>query len=227
MTWASIHQAAVTTNTGAALVISGRGIRSLKQLRNKAHGEIRHKMARCQRGSKRWRKLQQALRKRSTRIERQVRDLRHKGTRKIVTFCVAHRVGMLYIGDPDGVRRRIAGRHHNQRMGQWEYGKDTDYLTYKCKQARIESFTGSERGTSSQCPVCGSRKKPKGRTWICNNPACTFVGHRDVVGSANMHLIAFQQRIAFPHWITYRRAGPIRVRTRNKQPCMVARAGPS
>lgn len=222
-----IHQAAVTTDTGAALVVSGRGIRSLKRLRNKTNGEIARKRSRCKHGSKRWRRLQYARRKRSARIDRQVRDLRHKGTRKIVTFCVEHRVGTLFIGDPDGVRRRRAGRHHNQRMAQWEYGKDKAYLTYKCQQACIESFTGSERGTSSQCPACGRRKKPKGRIWKCSNPECGFVGHRDVVGSANMHAIAFQRPIAFPHWITYRRAGPVRVHLRNKQPRVVARAGPS
>ena len=38
-----IHQAAVTTSTGAALVISGRGIRSLKRRHNRALGQIARK----------------------------------------------------------------------------------------------------------------------------------------------------------------------------------------
>lgn len=220
-----VHLAAVTASTGAALVVTGRGIRSAKRLRNKQSGKLARKRSACQRGSKRWRKLQRALRKRSARVWRQVRDLRHKATRQIVNFCAREGVGTVFIGNPDGVRRRRAGRHHHQRMGQWEYGKDIEYLTYKCAQHRIESFTGSERGTSSRCPVCGWRRRPKGRVWRCGG--CGFVGHRDVVGSVNMHLLAYGEQIAFPQRITYRRPGPVRACARNEQPRAVARAGTS
>ncbi|HEY7342470.1 MAG TPA: transposase [Ktedonobacterales bacterium] len=223
-----IHQAAVTTSTGVALVVSGRGIRSIKRRRNQALGTIARKRARCKKGSKRWRKLQRARRKVSARTERQVRDLRHKGIRQVVNFCVEQHVGTVYIGNPDGVRRRPAGRHHSQRMAQWEYGRDIDYLIHKCAQRHIESFTGTERGTSSRCPVCGRmQRKPKGREWVCRELSCGFCGHRDVVGSANMHRIAYGQPIPFPHQITYRRPGPVRVRARNEQPRPVVRTGKS
>ncbi len=82
-----IHQAAVTTNTGAALVISGRGIRSLKRRHNMALGQLTRKRKRCQKGSRRYRKLQAARRRVSARKRRQIRDLRHKGTRAVMTFC--------------------------------------------------------------------------------------------------------------------------------------------
>jgi len=65
-----IHQAAVTTNTGAALVISGRGIRSLNRRHNKALGQIAKKRTRCQKTSKRYRKLQVTRRKVSARKRR-------------------------------------------------------------------------------------------------------------------------------------------------------------
>src|SRR5712691_10411128 len=73
-----IHLAAVTTNTGAALVVSGRGIRSLKHYRNKQHGRLAKKQARCQKHSHRWKKLQRAKNKMKSRVERRIRDLRHK-----------------------------------------------------------------------------------------------------------------------------------------------------
>lgn len=222
-----IHQAAVTTNTGAALVVSGRGMRSLKRRRNIALGKIARKRSRCQKGSRRWRKLQYTRRKVSARIARQVRDLRHKGTRKVIDFCREQRAGVLYIGNPHGVRKQKADRHHRQRMAQWEYGKDIEYLTYKSRQHCIKSFTGTERGTSSQCPVCGKRKKPKGREWRCMNKACGFHGHRDVVGSANMHPIAYGEKIAFPQRITYRRPGPARVCGRNEKPPAIERTSAS
>ncbi len=216
-----IHQAAVTTNTGAALVVSGRGIRSLKRRHHMALGQLDRKRKRCKPGSRRSRRLWAARHRVSARKRRQIRDLRHKGTRKVITFCQEQHVGSLFIGNPDGVRKKDSGRHHNQRMAAWEYGQDIAYLTSKAQAACIESFTGSERGTSSQCPVCGWKRRVKGRQWRCRNPRCTFTGHRDVVGSVNMHPLAFGAKIAFPAHITYQRAGPVRVLARDKHSCQV------
>ncbi|MHB1701922.1 MAG: RNA-guided endonuclease InsQ/TnpB family protein [Acidobacteriaceae bacterium] len=202
-----IHQCAVTTSTGAGLIVSGRGIRDEKRRTTRMHGSIAEKQSRCKKGSRCWKRLQRARQTYALRGERRVRDLRHKGTRTVIAFCQRHGVGSLYIGDPDGVRNRRRGHKHNQRMSQWEYGKDIDYLTHKAAQAGISSFTGTERGTSSRCPVCGHRHKPKGRNWSCK--VCGFSGHRDLVGSINMHPIAFGTKPMFPapQGITYRRPG--------------------
>jgi putative transposase len=194
-----IHQAAVTTSTGQALIVTGRGMRSIKRRHNQLLGQISRLQARCRKGSKRWRR---------------VRDLRHKGTRQVVDFCRAAGVQTLYVGDPHGVRRQNKGRHHNQRMAQWEYSKDQQYLQEKCSKAGIECFSGSERGTSSQCPQCRWKKKPTCRTWTCRR--CGFVGHRDIVGSMNMHPLAFGSRISYPTSLTYRRPGPLRDRRQHK-----------
>lgn len=203
-----IHQAAVVTNTGEALVISGRGLRTLKRQHSKQLGELARKRARCTRGSRRWKKLARARARLTLHSERRVRDLRHKGTRQVIDFCKRLGVESLFVGNPDGVRTRDCGRRHNQRMSQWEYGKDLDYLQQKAQQDRIVSFTGDERGTSSRCPVCGHRHKPRGRAWRC--PACGFHGHRDVVGGVNMHPKAFGQVVTFPQRITYLRPGPLK-----------------
>jgi putative transposase len=202
-----IHQCAITTSTGQGLIVSGRGIRTEKQRASKMHGSIAARQARCKKGSKRYRRLQQARNKYAARSERRVRDLRHKGTRQAVDFCEINGVSQVFIGNPEGVRKRRSGRHHNQRMSQWEYGKDIDYLTHKAELAGMSSFTGSERGTSSRCPACGHRHKPKGREWVCK--ACGFRGHRDLVGSINMHPIAFGEKTMFPvaSAITYLRPG--------------------
>jgi putative transposase len=111
------------------------------------------------------------------------------------------------IGNPDGVRQRGAGHHHNQRMSQWAYGKDIDYLRHKMELAGLSRLTGSQRGTSARCPACGHRHKPQGREWTCK--ACGFRGQRDLVGSINMHPIAFGEKPMFPaaYAITYPRPG--------------------
>lgn len=202
-----IHQCAVTTNDGYGLIVSGRGIRSEKRRKNKMHAELSRLLSRCKKGSRRWKRLRKRRNVLAARIERRIRDLRHKGTRQVIEFCKAHEVSRLFIGNPHGVRNRHCGRKHNQRMSQWEYGKDIDYLTHKSAQAGISCFTGPERGTSSRCPRCGHRHKPQGRNWVCAQ--CGFRGHRDLVGSLNMHAIAFDERPMFPaaHAITYLRPG--------------------
>jgi putative transposase len=210
-----IHLAAVTSSTGKALIVTGRGIRSLKRQRSKQLGQLAKKQSRCKKHSRRWKKLQCAKNKICRRAERRVRDLRHKATRQVIDFCVKNQVGTLFVGNPHGVRTRESGRHHNGRMAQWEYGKDIDYLTHKSKQARISCSTGSERGTSSRCPRCKHKHKPKGRTWVCRH--CGFVGHRDLVGSVNMHQDAFGVHRKFPRSFTYLRPGPLRTRRRSSR----------
>lgn len=145
-----------------------------------ALGQLAKKRKRCQKGSRRYRKLQAARRKVSARKRRQIRDLRHKGTRTVVAFCEEQGVSALFIGNPTGVRQKDSGRHHHQRMSQWEYGQDMAYLAYKAKAADIKSFTGSEQGASCQCPVCGCKQKVKGArlalppspVWVPRPPGC-------------------------------------------------------
>ncbi len=211
-----IHLAAVSTNTGKAMIVTGRGIRSLKRQRNMQLRKFAKKQSKCKKRSRRWRRLQWAKNKQCRRAERRIRDLRHKATRKVIDFCHSANVGSLFIGNPHGVRNQDRGRHHNQRMSLWEYGKDIDYLTHKSAQACIKSFTGSERGTSSQCPVCKHKHKPKGRNWACRK--CGFTGHRDIVGSVNMHPIAFAEQVSFPRSVTYLRPGLSRSSSRADTP---------
>jgi putative transposase len=206
-----IHLAAVTTSTTQAMIVTGRGIRSLKRQHQRQLGHITRHQSRCKKDSRRWKKLQRAKDKMCKRSERRIRDLRHKATRQVIDFCISNEVGTLFIGNPHGVRHQDNGRHHNQRMALWEYGTDIGYLSHKAKQAHIMCFTGSERGTSSQCPCCGHKHKPKGRTWACR--ACGFTGHRDLVGSVNMHQLAFSAQVKFPRSFTYLRPSSSRAGT--------------
>lgn len=204
-----IHQVAVTTSTGAALIVSGRGQRSLKRRQNMMHREIAKLQSRCVKGSRRYKKLARSRHKHAGRLDRQIRDLGHKGTRAVADFCAQHQVGEVFVGDPHGVRRQRRGRHQNQRMAQWEYGRDQQYLAQKLGRLGIACFTGSERGTSSRCPQCGHKHKPKGRWWQCK--ACGFQGHRDLVGSVNMHEDNFEKLTMFPSLkdVTYLRPGSV------------------
>lgn len=203
-----IHHSAVTTNTAQGLIVSGRGIRSLKRQRNVTLSKLSRQQSKCIKYSKRWKKLQAAKNRFCLRNERQIRDVRHQATRQVVEFCKTHGVDTVFIGNPHGVRKRNCGKCHNQRMAQWEYGKDLEYFKYKFKIAGISVLIGSERGTSSTCPECGYRHKPKGRNWNC--PKCSYKGkHRDITGSLNMHSLALGEKAKYPENIKYLR--PIQI----------------
>jgi putative transposase len=58
-----IHLAAVTTTTSKAMIVTGRGIRSLKRQRTKQLGQIAKKQSRCTKHSRRWKRLQRAKNK--------------------------------------------------------------------------------------------------------------------------------------------------------------------
>ncbi len=108
-----IHAAALVTDTGTGLIVSGRGIRTVKQGRNRAIGDLQKKQARCTRHSRQWMKYQHARDRINGKSERQVRDLRHKGTHLVIEQAQKEGVGELYVGNPDGVRRHKTGRRHN------------------------------------------------------------------------------------------------------------------
>ena len=199
-----IHHSAVTTSNGQGLIVSGRGIRSFKRQRNVALGKFSRLQSKCQKYSRRWKRLQRAKNRFLLKSERQIREYRHQATRLCVEFCRTQGVDAVFIGNPHGVRKNNCGKRHNQRMAQWEYGKDMDYLTHKFKIAGISVLIGSERGTSSTCPQCGRRHKPKGRTWNCPNPECSYQRrHRDLTGSLNMHSLAFGEKASYPEQIKY------------------------
>ena len=154
-----IHQAAVTTNTGAALVVSGRGIRSLKRRHQMALGQLARKRKRCTPGSRRWRKLQRARRQVSARKRRQIRDAAPPGHPQGDHLLPAAARGRLFIGNPHGVRKRNSGRHHNQRMAVWEYGQDIAYLSYKATEpAPGASLVLSGEQAASGRYAAGNRK---------------------------------------------------------------------
>ena len=204
-----IHQIACVTSEGKGLIVTGRGIRSIKHQNNKILAKTTRLLKKCDKGSRRYRKIIQGRNKQSERNRRRAKDLRHKGTSLAVKFLISNKASKVFVGDPHGVRKHNCGRHHNQRMSQWEYGKDIQYLGEKTARVGIGMFTGSERGTSSTCPKCGWRRRQKGRQWICRR--CGFTGHRDLVGATNMHPLAFGVPISCPARATYLQPGPTRL----------------
>jgi putative transposase len=186
-----IIQLGVLTDGEKMLAIAGRGIRSVKQGRAKAHAEIRRKLSRCKRGSRRYKKLKRAMYAHTNRAERITRNALHHAANQIVEFCREQGIDVLYSGDLGKINQHTKKKRFkraNQDLGAWEFGRLHSYLEYKLKRIGASLVKQSEAYTSKTCPNCGHLNKVAGRTYKCQvkKGGCGYTAHRDGVGAVNI-----------------------------------------
>lgn len=182
-----VNIAAVATEAGDSLVVSGRGLRSVKRLRNKRHAVLSSLIAHCKPGSKRHRKLTRSKAKASVKLHRQQRDILHKASRQVVEFCRENEVQSIAIGDVGDIQEGVAlGWLANQKISQWPHGQFVQYLAYKARQHGTAVEQIPEDYSTRICSCCGSVKAyaPRGRVYPC--PGCGAVFLRDVNGACNI-----------------------------------------
>jgi IS605 OrfB family transposase len=212
-----IHPYAVVAKD-AGLLVSGRALRAESYLHLKDQQARRAKAARRaprpgQRGSRRWRRHRARLRRVEARHRRRVHHAHHQAAKQVIAFAVQQRVGTLVVGDPWGITKHNAGRVQNWRLRQWRRTHLLQALSDKAERAGIVVRLVDERGTSSTCPACQRRvPKPTSRRFSC--PFCTFQGHRDLVGAANIAAKAGggPTSVATPALVEHRRAGIVPAR---------------
>ncbi|MFC4076475.1 RNA-guided endonuclease InsQ/TnpB family protein [Salinithrix halophila] len=183
-----IHTLAAFAESGEALIITGRKVRSIHRLRNKKIAEIQRLQSKCKKGSRQWKKYQRAKRYALSQSEKQVQDALHKTTKQFVDWCVKQSVSDVYIGDPEGVQRKTrkkkkATRKQAQRLSNWSFGKVKQYLQDKLAMMGIRLHEADESYTSQTCPVCKKRKKISSRNYRCS---CGYQEHRDIHGARNI-----------------------------------------
>jgi len=182
-----IHIAAVCTNAGDALLVSGRALRSAKRLRNKRLAAYNSRLSRCKPGSKRHRRLLKNKTRASAKLYRQQRDILHKASRHVVDFCAKHKINHIAIGDVRDIQNGVnLGSLSNQKISQWPHGQFKQYTQYKSRLIGMTVDEIAEDYSSRTCSHCSHiiNFAPKGRTFSC--PRCGAVIHRDVNGSANI-----------------------------------------
>ena len=170
----------------ASEIYNGRYLRSLVQYREKFKAAINRLLSRCQRGSRRWKKLKRAKNRTLHTLNTLIRDVRHKITSRFVSACKAKKVETIVIGDIKHIRQSMNySKKVNQKLHQWAFGKITEMITYKAKAVGIKVDSQDEAYTSQTCPSCGHRKKPSKRAYHCSK--CKWgPEHRDVVGASNI-----------------------------------------
>ncbi len=193
----SMTLATLTPDGVEALVLNGRGIRSFKQERNKRVALLRSMQSRCQKHSRRYQRVGNAIKRCEARTERRLRNVDHNVAAKANAWIRDKAIDKttgevrpvrLVVGDVRGIekntqKKRRASRSTRQQLSQWSRGRQEKYLSEKTGLS-LEHI--NEAYTSQTCPACGTRRKVAGRSYACKNPECGLVMHRDVVGAMNI-----------------------------------------
>ena len=180
-----IKPIAAVFEDGKAVVYHGGKLNSLLRYRNKRLASFQEAISRTQKGSKRKKKLLRGKKKFLIQIRNQIRDVLHKITSHFIKACLERDVSTIVLGDLNGIRDRVRySKKVNQKIHQWAFRKLAEQLLCKAEAVGIRVVKVSERNTSQECPVCGTKNKTKNRVYRCRK--CGFVHHRDIVGAVNI-----------------------------------------
>lgn len=180
-----IHPMAVANEQGEVIIFTARRLRALNQYRNRRHASIDERLARCQKGSRLWKRLRRRKSFLLARNKRQRRDVEHKVTRAVTDYAVSQSASRVVVGD---IRDIASGKRlqtkSQQKISNWSHGQQVSYLRYKLAAHSIRLERQDEAYSSQTCCACGARNKPNGRNYHCRR--CGFVGHRDANGAVNL-----------------------------------------
>ncbi|MCS4191790.1 putative transposase [Salinibacter ruber] len=128
------HLATVYTEKGENISVHGGRLRSLRRHHNRTLGNLRSKIDRKEKGSRRWKRLIRAKNRQLQKIRNRIEDFLHKTATRLVNTLHERRVGSVVVGDLTGICERISyGSRMNQRLHQWAYSKFEHMLTYKAQ----------------------------------------------------------------------------------------------
>jgi putative transposase len=134
-----------------------------------------------------------ALRKSRGKEARWMRDINHKLSRHIVSHAQQQGVGIIRMEQLAGIRRRTTrtsggakARKNNRMIATWTFHQLSTFIAYKASRAGIAVEWVDPAHTSQLCPICQWRNTAADRRYVCRNPECGWVGHRDAVGAINI-----------------------------------------
>jgi putative transposase len=120
----------------------------------------------------------------------------HKVTKQIVGYAKERRFG-IKMENLKGIRKLYRkgngqGNSFRRRMNSWVFGETQRQVDYKAKWDAVPYWYVNPRGSSSNCPDCGSRVVPlRERRLYC--PVCDKEWDRDDLASKNVMACAVPQ----------------------------------
>lgn len=183
-----IHSITSIDTCGNALIITGRKMRAIKQLRNKHRAELYRRLNKTAKGSNQYWKYRRAIQKLCVKYERQINDTVHKTSKLFLGYCLENQISTVYYGDLDSATRSTkqngkGNSYVRQKLSQWNYGQLMEQIENKLSRHGIKLVKVKEYYTSQKCPSCKELNKPAKRNYSCN---CGYKQHRDIAGAINI-----------------------------------------
>ena len=113
----------------------------------------------------------------------------HEVSRNIADYATEHKFG-IKMEKLKGIRRLYAkdngqDQYYRERMNTWVFGETQRQIGYKARWDGVPTYFVNPRGTSRNCPNCGSRVAPlEHRKLYC--AACDRTWDRDDLASRNI-----------------------------------------
>ena len=183
-----IHSITSIDNNENAIIITGRKLREIKQLRNKHIGKLKSRRSKCVKGSRQYKKYSKAIWKLKYKTDNKIKNYIHKIIKLYLDYCMENNISKVYYGDLDNCTRNTkkekrSSKKVRQKLTQWNYRQLTQELINKLSRYGIQLVKVKEYYTSKKCPICGQLNTPKGRNYECE---CGYSMHRDVNGAINI-----------------------------------------
>ena len=131
--------------TGKSFIVDGKRLKSINQWYNKQNARLTSIKDKQKFGKKLTNQQYKLLRKQNARVN----DYISKACRRVISYCLDHKIGMLVCGySPSFQRNSNMGRVNNQNFTQIPFGKIREKLQYLCKLYGMKYIDQEESYTS-------------------------------------------------------------------------------
>jgi len=173
---------------GNSFIYSGRQALAVQHHFSKEIAKVQSKTM-----EQRKKKGSRAITKMHQRKRKQIDQILHTVTKRVVEEARKNNVGTIVVSDIKNIRKDEEGKgkdwgnRNNQKLHSWGFAKLIFQITYKARLSGIRVVKVSERDTSKTCHVCGQVRKANRRhrgLYVCK--ACGNRVNVDVNGAANI-----------------------------------------
>lgn len=200
---------ALSLSDGSQYLFNLRELAAKHQYRAKTLAWFQGCTDRCQAGSRRRKKYQEAKYRFLACMDAQIQQMEHALTKSIADISESRDVAEVIVGDLKNLRcsarKGEKNRKANQKINnQMSYARMIAKLDYKHQMRGTRQTKQSERGTSSHCATCGAYA-PSSRVrrglWVCRK--CHAVAHADLNSSQNQLKLRLTGRLDIPNELDF------------------------
>jgi len=179
-----INLASAVDNSGKSNLYSGKQALSVQHYFNSRKARVQSKL------NKQFPKRHKSkcLNNLNKKQSRQINQIIHTISKKIVGDAKRDNISVLVLGDIKNIRKGTNhGKLNNQKLHSWSFSKITEQIKYKASLSGIRVATVTEEYTSQTCSCCNTIRKANRKhrgLYVCK-----FCGRKinaDVNGAVNI-----------------------------------------